>query len=68
MKDNKSSVYLSITGLSLGLIGTLAGITFSSAIPATPSTYGVITATWVAISAAIVAGIIKPKAKETKEI
>jgi heme A synthase len=66
MKGIKSNVLLTISGLLLGLLGTLGAVTVSSAFEATPSTYGAVTATWLGVSVAIVAGVISanPKDKE----
>lgn len=52
----KSSLILTILGLTLGLFGTLTGILTSNAIQNSPMLLGLVAAVWFSVSAAIIGG------------
>lgn len=62
----KQNLFLTFAGLFLGLVGTLAGIYFSSSIENTSLLFGLVVAIWVAVFSGIVAGRIN-KLKEFSE-
>ena len=57
MNIKSQNLFFTITGLSLGLVATLYGMNISSAIEATPTLMGSVSAVWCAVSASIVGGM-----------
>lgn len=49
--------YCALAGLACGAIGLSLGLTMSSALPNSPSTYGIASAVYAAVVAAVVGGV-----------
>jgi len=59
MKLRPKNLRYTVTGLSLGLVGTLYGMLMSSAIETTFTLFFLVTLVWCAVSAGIISRILK---------